>query len=201
MSKQKVFAKKLEEIATMLGDQSPAIRFVHLANYLSDRLSNEEFLLACEEALKNETRLPSPAKFLEYAKGSDRDRAHSSLERVMYAMKKFSDMDGATAREFINDDAAWRVISSFGGWYNLVTAPNFNAFNFRSQFLNSYQSYYGEIQRSDLFTLSERREIKLIDGVPDYGPNPTEDQRQNIFDRKKEQAESLFQELALKKKL
>jgi hypothetical protein len=198
MSRHEATAVKLNQLASMLGDQSDPSRLILISKFLVDNLDDNEIELAIDQVLKRDFKIPAPVKFLEYAKGSDKDRAQESLERVMQAIKTCNDMEGVGARQMINDDAAWKVISSFGGWYNLLTAPNFSPFNFRAQFLNSYQSYDVGFQRKEIFALKASREVLLIEGVPDYGPHPSDDQKQNIFDRTKEMAKLKIAELLRK---
>ncbi len=63
-------------------------------------------------------------------------------------------MDGQGAKEYIEDNVAWRAISSFGGWYNLVTQDNFNQMVFRAQFLAAYESIGTYTDREEKLQIS-----------------------------------------------
>jgi len=139
MNKTTKFALMIVNLADLLGLQESKGRIDKLAKFLSEELSEEEMQLACRQIALNDNRIPVPARFIEMARGSTKNRAEEQIEKVFKAFSLYGYNAADEAQGFLGP-VAWRAIERMGGWYNVRTREGFNPQVFRAQLLNALQS-------------------------------------------------------------
>jgi hypothetical protein len=146
MTKQTRFALRLNDVATMLGDSPGVDRLELIAGVLAVELTENEFALSCRQVMIRDLKIPAPAKFIQYAKGQNRDKAEIEIGRVFDAIKRHGSYDAEGARMKLGENT-WDVIKRMGGWAHLCTMSLDQLGTYRAQFLNCSERSRDHVER------------------------------------------------------
>jgi len=185
MNKTTKFALMIVNLADLLGLQEPKHRIDRLANFLSTELSEHEMQVACRQIALTESRMPVPAKFIELARGSTKNRAEAEIEKVFKAFSLYGYNSPEEAKAFLGP-VAWKAIERMGGWYNVRTREGFNPQVFRAQLLNALQSLVESESREFQFSQIESKRVsqliaQTVKGIPDESlPGPMREMQSSV---------------------
>lgn len=167
------FSIALSRLAADLGEPLDADRAERIGRLLAEELSDEEFAVACRQVLLNESRIPAPAKFIEYGQGSRHARAEAAIAKAFEARKRHGINGGWRAKQNVGPEI-WAAIEAMGGWW-LFCQDDLNPTAWRAQFLNSYKSREetNKLQESKVLLSAAQPEFqKLVTGLAEQREMP-----------------------------
>lgn len=108
-------------------------------NYLSERLSTEEFILACEQALIKSQWMPTPEMLVEYAKGASNLQVQADWDKCL---KKAANADFTQPSDLSElDEAARYALNAAGGFRQIAHCKPQDLPFVRKAFVEAYKDY------------------------------------------------------------